>query len=115
MKLPVEGAIDCDLHPGMPSVRVLLPYLDAYWRDQFANRHIDQMPFTLSSYPPTSPHTTRPDWRLATGMPADDLDAIRRHVLDPFALRHATRNPLPGAVRPFNDEFAAAVTSAREH
>ena len=53
MKLPLEGAIDCDLHPAMPGMPALLPYLDDYWRDQFSNRHIDQLPFTLSSYPPS--------------------------------------------------------------
>ena len=45
MTLPIKGAIDCDIHPGMPSTSALLPYLDAFWRDQLANRHIDQMAF----------------------------------------------------------------------
>src|ERR1700759_1363054 len=26
------GAIDCDLHPAVPGMSVLLPYLDDYWR-----------------------------------------------------------------------------------
>ena len=47
MKLLLEGAIDCDLHPGMPGVPALLPYLDDYWRDQLSNRHIDKLPFTV--------------------------------------------------------------------
>jgi uncharacterized protein len=112
MKLPIEGAIDCDLHPAMPSTSALLPYLDAFWRDQFANRHIDQMAFALTSYPPTSPHSARPDWRSASGAPAADLDAIRRNVLDPLNLRYAICNPLHGAVAVFNDDMAAALCSA---
>jgi predicted TIM-barrel fold metal-dependent hydrolase len=112
MKLPLEGAIDCDLHPGMPGVAALLPYLDEYWRDQFANRHIDRLPFALSSYPPASPLTARPDWRTASGAPAGDLDAIRRQALDPFRVRYAICNPLHGAVALFNDDMAAALCGA---
>jgi predicted TIM-barrel fold metal-dependent hydrolase len=112
MKLPLAGAIDCDLHPGMPGVRALLPYMDEYWRDQLANRHIDTLPFALSSYPPSSPLTARPDWRPASGSPAGDLDAIRRQALDPFRVRYAICNPLHGAVALFNDDMAAALCSA---
>jgi predicted TIM-barrel fold metal-dependent hydrolase len=112
MKLPLQGAIDCDLHPGMPSVSALLPYLDDYWRDQLANRHIDKLPFSLSSYPPSSPLSARPDWRPASGSPAGDLDAIRGQALDPFALRYAICNPLHGAVALFNDDMAAALCAA---
>ena len=65
----LQGAIDCDVHPAMPGVPALLPYLDDYWRDQIANRHIDRLPFALSSYPPGSPLSARPDWRQAPGLP----------------------------------------------
>jgi uncharacterized protein len=109
VKLPLEGAIDCDLHPAMPGVKALLPFLDAYWRDQLTNRHIDQMPFVLTSYLPTSPISARADWRTPSGAPAADLDAIRRNVLDRFKLRFAILNPLHGAVALFNDDMAAAI------
>ena len=42
MQVPFNGAIDCDLHPALPPTAALLPYLPDYWRDQFANRHIDR-------------------------------------------------------------------------
>ena len=29
----LEGAIDCDVHPSVPGIQALLPYLDGYWRD----------------------------------------------------------------------------------
>ena len=61
MKLPFRGAIDCDLHPAMPRARALLPYLDEYWRDQIVDRHIDKYSFVLTSYPPNSPLSARPD------------------------------------------------------
>ena len=49
MKVPFAGAIDCDLHPLMPSATALLPYLDEYWRDQLVNRHIDRYSFVLTT------------------------------------------------------------------
>ena len=67
MALRLQGAIDCDVHPSVPGVRALFPYLDDYWRDQIGNRHIDKLPFQLSSYPSTSPLSARPDWRPAPG------------------------------------------------
>jgi predicted TIM-barrel fold metal-dependent hydrolase len=112
MKLPIQGAIDCDVHPGMPGMPALLPYVDPFWRDQFSNRHIDQMPFALTSYLPTSPISARSDWRAPSGAPAADLDAIRRNVLDRLALRYAILNPLHGAVALFNEDMAAALCSA---
>src|SRR5947209_4599176 len=93
MKLPA-GAIDCDLHPAPPSATALLPYLDEYWRDQIVDRHIAKYPFTLTSYPPNSPLTARPDWRQPSGAPGGDLDMIRRQALDGFGSRLAICNVL---------------------
>jgi predicted TIM-barrel fold metal-dependent hydrolase len=112
MKLPCAGAIDCDLHPAMPSAQALLPYLDDYWRDQLVNRHIDKYSFVLTSYPPGSPLSARPDWRTASGAPAGDLEAIRRQALDPFGTRLAICNTLHGGVALFNEDMAAALCSA---
>jgi predicted TIM-barrel fold metal-dependent hydrolase len=112
MKVPYPGAIDCDLHPAMPSAAALLPYLDDYWRDQIANRHIDKYSFVLTSYPPNSPLSARPDWRQASGAPAGDLEAIRRQALDPFGTRFAICNVLHGAVALFNEDMAAALCAA---
>src|SRR5262249_39246982 len=80
MKLPFRGAIDCDLHPAMPGAPALLAYLDEYWRDQIVDSHIDKYSFVLTSYPPNSPLSARPDWRFPTGAPGGDLDMIRRQV-----------------------------------
>jgi predicted TIM-barrel fold metal-dependent hydrolase len=112
MKVPFAGAIDCDLHPAMPSVPALLPYLDDYWRDQIVNRHIDKYSFALTSYPPNSPLSARPDWRQTSGAPAGDLDAIRRHALDPFGTRLAICNTLHGGLALFNEDMAAALCAA---
>jgi hypothetical protein len=112
MKVPIQGAIDCDVHPALPSTKALLPYLDEYWRDQFINRYIDRFPFTLMSYPPTSPMSARPDWRTPAGLPGGDLDALRRQALDPFGTRLAILNPLHGAIALFNEDMAAALCAA---
>jgi len=112
MKVPFTGAIDCDLHPAPPAVRALLPYLDDYWREQIVSRHIDRMPFQLTSYPPRSPLSARPDWRTDSGLPAGDLDALRRQALDPFGTRLAICNTLHGAFSLNNEDMAAALCSA---
>lgn len=112
MKLPFSGAIDCDLHPTPPNVSELLPYLPEYWRDQFVNRHIDKFAFNLTSYPPNSPLTARPDWRDAEGRPNGSLDAIRANALEPFKLRFAICNVMHGAIALFNEDMSAALCSA---
>jgi hypothetical protein len=112
MRVPYRGGIDCDIHPAAPGIAALSPFLDEYWRDQFVNRHIERMPFTLSSYPPNAPLTARPDWRPTKGAPAADLAAIRREALDRFGTRIAICNVLHGAVALFNTDMSAALCSA---
>ena len=38
------GPIDCDIHPSVPNMAALLPYLDDYWREMVALRGIDVAP-----------------------------------------------------------------------
>ena len=111
MKVP-HGAIDCDIHPAVPSTKALLPYLSDYRRDQFTNRHIDQSPFTLMSYPPNSPLSCRPDWKPAKGLPGSDFDMLRRDALDAFGTKLAICNVLHGAIALFNEDMAAVLCSA---
>ena len=74
MSFPTTGAIDCDLHPAVPGMRVLLPYLDDHWREQVAVRGIDGL--DLAAYPPGAPISARPDWRVKGGAPAADAPAV---------------------------------------
>ena len=62
------GAIDCDIHPSVPSVQALMPYLEDHWREQVVIRGIDEL--NSISYPLNSPLTCRADWRPASGRPA---------------------------------------------
>ncbi len=112
MKLPIAGAIDCDLHPAVPDVAALTPYLDDFWREHLAERYIDHSPFTLASYAPNLPQSARPDWRPAKGVPGADFDALRAQALDTFGTRFAIANVLHGAVALFNADMAAALCKA---
>ncbi len=61
---PYAGAIDCDLHPAVPGMKVLLPYLDDYWREMVSVRALDRLNLALTSYPQNAPLSCRPDWTL---------------------------------------------------
>ncbi len=63
------GAIDCDVHPAVPSARVLLPHLDEYWREHILRRGLERDNFETSAYPSGAPINARPDWRTAEGPP----------------------------------------------
>ena len=112
MKMPLKGAVDCDLHPAPPGATELLPYLDEYWRDQLVDRHIARYSFNLTSYPPNPPLSARPDWRQPSGAPGGTLDMIRSQALDPFGTRFAICNVLHGAAALFNEDMAMALCSA---
>ncbi len=105
-----RGAIDCDIHPAVPGMKALLPYLDAHWREQVTTRGIDGM--DPMSFPPNVPANCRPDWRPAAGKPGSDLGLLRRHVLDAFGTRAAVCNCLYAAPAAFNPDFGAALAGA---
>jgi uncharacterized protein len=112
MNLPFAGAIDCDLHPAVPDVAALKPYLDEFWCEHLSERYIDRAPFLLASYAPNLPHAARPDWRPAKGVPGADLAALRRDALDRFGTRFAIANVLHGALALYNADMAAALCKA---
>ena len=112
MKLPFAGAIDCDLHPAVPDVAALMPYLDDFWREHLSERYIDHAPFVLASYATNLPQSARADWRPREGVPGADLAALRRDALDAFGSRLAIANVLHGAVALYNADMAAALCKA---
>ena len=79
------GAIDCDIHPTVPGIGVLLPYMDDYWREAFVSRGIDGL--EMANYPPGAPISCRADWRPAKGRPAADPATIARQSLDVMGTR----------------------------
>lgn len=65
MNAITRGAIDCDIHPGVPGITPLLPYMDEFWRDSFVRRGMDG--FDLASYPPGAPLSCLADGRPPGG------------------------------------------------
>jgi uncharacterized protein len=54
-------SIDCDVHPSVPGMRALMPYLEDFWRDSVEERGIASL--DSISYPPNAPISARPDFR----------------------------------------------------
>jgi predicted TIM-barrel fold metal-dependent hydrolase len=108
--LGLSDAIDCDIHPAVPNVAALLPYMDAYWQDQFVLRAIDGI--DPASYPPNAPLSCRPDWRPRQGKPGTDIGMLRSQALDAFGIRLAICNTLYGGHLAFSETMGAALCRA---
>jgi predicted TIM-barrel fold metal-dependent hydrolase len=107
------GAIDCDLHPAVPSMDVLLPYLNDYWREMVAVRALDRLNLSLTCYPQNAPLSCRPDWTLDGGArPGSSLRAMQEHVLDRYQSRYGILNCLYGAQVFHSEDMAAAFCRA---
>jgi predicted TIM-barrel fold metal-dependent hydrolase len=110
MPISVRGAIDCDVHPAVPTIKVLLPYMSDYWQETFVARGIDG--FTPGSFPPNAPISVRPDWRQAEGKPGTDFNQFRAQALDAFDTRLAICNCLYGGAVAVSETMGAAMCSA---
>src|SRR3954454_8868786 len=91
MTSTIKGGVDCDLHPAVPHLTSLLPYLNDYWRDQVTTRGMTDL--ISQSYPPNSPISSRPDWRAAKGKPGANPAHHQTRALAPlgFATPSAIR------------------------
>jgi hypothetical protein len=107
------GVIDCDIHPAVPGMNVLLPYLDEYWREMVTLRALDRLNLSLTSYPQNAPLSCRPDWMLKEGQkPGSSLPAMQQHVLDRYQARYGILNCLYGAQVFHSEDMAAAFCRA---
>jgi predicted TIM-barrel fold metal-dependent hydrolase len=102
--------IDCDIHPAVPGLSSLAPYLSDHWRATISESGLNDT--ELVSYPASSPLTARPDWRPSAGKPGASLERIRAEALDPFNTSIAICNCLYGVQAMFNEDMAAAFASA---
>ena len=108
-----RGAIDCDLHPAVPGMAALLPYLDDYWREMVSIRALDRLNLSLTSYPQNSPLSCRPDWKPADGSkPGSSLSALQQHLLDPMGTQVGVLNCLYGAQVMHSEDMAAVFCRA---
>lgn len=105
-------AIDCDVHIEVPSMRVLMPYLDAYWLDSFADRAIDRTSFNLTGDMPDAPVAARPDWRPKAGRPGSDLAVLQEKALDGFGSSLAIANCIFGGVALHSVDMVAVICRA---
>jgi predicted TIM-barrel fold metal-dependent hydrolase len=104
-------AIDCDLHPAIPSVELLMPYLPAYWQEQ-----IRQSGFkgpTDTYYPMSAATSARPDVPAAhSGSAAEQLSAMRAYVLEPRQVAYGILNCAYAVDSLNNPDAALALSSA---
>ncbi len=100
-----HGAIDCDIHPAVPALAALLPYLDDHWREAVVQRGLDEL--RSIAYPANAPLTARPDWAAGTSL-AD----LRTQALDPFGTQLAICNCLYGVPMLFTEDMAAGLARA---
>jgi uncharacterized protein len=108
---PVDtSTVDCDVHPVVPSMAALLPYLDEMWREMVVRRGLDEL--NSISYPTNAPLTTRTDWRDASGRGASTPERLAREAMAPFGTGTAILNCLYGVQLPFSEDLGAAFARA---
>src|SRR6202790_4462257 len=113
MTSPIAGGVDCDLHPAVPHLTSLLPYLNDYWRDQVTTRGMTDL--VSQSYPVNSPIPSGPGGGAAKGKPGSDGEDKKGQALDPFGIRYGICNPLYGVQMVFSEDMADAFCPALDH
>ncbi|MBV8399968.1 MAG: amidohydrolase family protein, partial [Acetobacteraceae bacterium] len=108
--MTAPGPIDCDLHPTVPGLPALMPYLDEVWRESAQRRGFE--PAVPISYPTVNPLSVRSDWRGADGLGATDATRLAEQALAPFGTQTAILNCLYGAPVLFSDDLASAFCRA---
>ena len=110
--------IDCDVHNSWPSSRVLLPYLDPYWRDLLER---GELPGGRDSFPHGHRPWLHPEGFMRTdAVPADgstpgsDYDLMREQLLDRYDVEYAilTGDEAIEASTLANPHYAAALVRA---
>jgi predicted TIM-barrel fold metal-dependent hydrolase len=110
MPMTVRGAIDCDVHPSVPSIKTLLPYMSDFWQETFISRGQDG--FVPGSFPVNAPINCRADWRPPEGRPGTDFALFRSQALDAFDAQYAICNTLYGGAVAVSETMGAAMCSA---
>ena len=113
--MQLQGAIDCDIHPAVPDMRALLPYMDEYWREHLITRGTERLTLHMTSFPPNAPLNVRADYRPRSGLPGSDLAQLAAQALDAFGTRYAICNAVHAAQVMFNEDMAAVMCRAVNH
>src|SRR5215472_13281207 len=88
------GSIDCDVHPTVPGMRALTPYMEEFWRDSVEERGITSL--ESISYPPNAPLSARADFRGAGRGAATTVGELQAQVFDRWRASFAICNCLYG-------------------
>ncbi len=110
MKPPRIGAIDCDIHPALPALSSLIPYMSDHWREMALQAGLHEL--ETVNYPPGAPITARQDWRPAQGKAGSTLDEVRAQALDSWETSLAICNCLYGVQALFSEDMAAGLARA---
>jgi predicted TIM-barrel fold metal-dependent hydrolase len=102
--------IDCDIHPAVPDIQALFPYLDDYWRETVVERGIEGL--DSIAYPPNAPKSARADWRRGTERAGSRLADMQAHALDRWNIGLAVCNCLYGVQMVMSEDMAAAFARA---
>ena len=101
-------AIDCDVHPTVPSVKALLPYLDDFWRDTRAGaRHRLARDRHLSAQRPA--HRARRNGAARTAEPPPRCRSSPRRSATAGRPAIAICNCLYGVGLLFSEDMASGV------
>jgi uncharacterized protein len=103
-------SIDCDVHPTVPGMRALAPYMEEFWRDSVEERGITSL--ESISYPPNAPLSARADFRRAGGRTATTVNELQAQVFDCWGASFAICNCLYGVQLVLNEDMARAFTRA---
>src|ERR1700739_3627363 len=97
--------VDCDFHPKI-TVEQLRPHLSARWGASLQTYATRQRHASAKGYPfpKATPQAARRDaWPPGGGLPASDLDFVRKQHLDCYCIGHAIMTPLsPSRLRAQN-------------
>jgi hypothetical protein len=107
--------IDVDIHP-KASADDLRPFLSKRWWDhlQIYGARTRQGFAKGFPYPKSQPLASRRDsWPPGGGLPASDLDFMRRQHLDFYGIEHAIMNPLSPTGQGDQNRFAHVLLRSR--
>lgn len=110
------AVIDCDIHPRVPNLEALKPFMSAHWWNILKTYGTRQRHGFAKGYPfpKATPLACRRDaWPPNGGPPASDLAFMREQHLDPYGIEYGIMNPLaPSGEGEQNPELSAALCSA---
>jgi uncharacterized protein len=104
------NSIDCDVHPNVPGMRALMPYLEDFWHDSVEDRGITSL--ESISYPPNAPISARSDFHGAGRRAATTVVDLQAQVFDRWGASLAICNCLYGVQLVLNEDMARAFTRA---